>query len=93
MSRLEELAAIRRPLYTYELEEALRLADNEKRAKHRRELYANDPVWRLSKLKACRESRQRNAAEINRRRRERYAKDAEFRQRRLATDGKPRRAR
>lgn len=32
---------------------------NEERAKRRRELYANDPIWRLTKLKDNRERRLR----------------------------------
>ena len=40
-------------------ETAYRLHKNERRAFLRRERYANDPIWRLTKLKAEREYRLR----------------------------------
>ncbi len=44
-----------------ETDRAYRRHENLKRAARRRWLYANDPIWRLTKLKANAEARRRAA--------------------------------
>lgn len=61
--RLGELECISRgrELTPEESGEMERIIVNQRRATHRRHLYRTDPLWRLSKLKDCRERRLRRA--------------------------------
>lgn len=61
MTRIDVLNALRteRPLTEAEVREFLRLAYPGVRAAYRRHLYRTDPLWRLTQLKACRETRLR----------------------------------